>query len=93
MAKRVSGVLLATFFAAAGDAASSGYSLKGALKVGLERMQEVGGAQLGDRTLVDALAPALEGLDEGLVPAAQRTRAGADKTAQMKEANAGRADM
>ncbi len=86
-----SGVLLAIFFAAAGDAASSGCSLKGALKTGLERMQEVGGARLGDRTLVDALAPALEGLDEGLLHAAHRARAGANRTAEMKEANAGRA--
>ena len=86
-----SGVLLAIFFAAAGDAASNGYSLKDALKIGLERLQEVGGARLGDRTLVDALAPALEGLDEGLVIAAHRARAGANKTAEMKEANAGRA--
>lgn len=86
-----SGVLLAIFFAAAGDAASSGYSLKGALKIGLERLQEVGGARLGDRTLVDALEPALEGLDEGLAIAAHRARTGANETAEMKEANAGRA--
>ena len=43
------------------------------------------------RTLVDALAPALDGLDEGLLPAARRARAGANRTAEMKEANAGRA--
>ena len=44
-----SGVLLAIFFAAAGDAASSGMSLTDALKAGLARMQEIGGAQLGDQ--------------------------------------------
>ena len=33
------------------------------LKAGLARMQEIGGAQVGDRTMVDALAPALEALE------------------------------
>lgn len=86
-----SGVLLAIFFAAAGDAASSGLSMTGALKAGLVRMQEIGGANLGDRTMVDALHPALDALDESLAKAAQAARAGADHTATMVKANAGRA--
>lgn len=86
-----SGVLLAIFFAAAGDAAASGLSMTGALKAGLTRMQEIGGASLGDRTMVDALHPALEALDESMAKAAQAARAGADHTATLVKANAGRA--
>lgn len=86
-----SGVLLAIFFAAAGDAASSGMPMTGALMAGLARMQEIGGAQLGDRTMVDALAPALEALAAGgLAAAAAAARDGADRTAGMLRAKAGR---
>ncbi|MBD9527522.1 dihydroxyacetone kinase subunit DhaK [Paracoccus sp. PAR01] len=87
-----SGVLLAIFFAAAGDAASSGASTPEALKAGLARMQQIGGAGLGDRTMIDALHPALEVLAEGGLPAAARAaRMGADRTASMARAKAGRA--
>jgi triose/dihydroxyacetone kinase / FAD-AMP lyase (cyclizing) len=86
-----SGVLLAIFFAAAGDGASSGLPIRDALKAGLARMQEIGGAQVGDRTMVDALAPALDALDQSLAAAAEAARAGADRTATLVKANAGRA--
>ncbi|WP_375788401.1 dihydroxyacetone kinase subunit DhaK [Bradyrhizobium sp. Pha-3] len=86
-----SGVLLAIFFAAAGDAASSGHSLMGALKVGLARMQDVGGAQPGDRTMIDALLPGLDALPRGLAYAARAAREGANRTATMSRAHAGRA--
>lgn len=85
------GVLLAIFFAAAGDAASSGLPMREALQAGLRRMQEIGGARPGDRTMVDALAPALALLEESLPEAAKAARAGADRTAHMGKANAGRA--
>jgi len=86
-----SGVLLAIFFTATGDGASSGLPTQLALKAGLERMQVVGGAKLGDRTLVDALAPALDALSDGIEAAAQAARAGADYTATIVKAKAGRA--
>lgn len=86
-----SGVLLAIFFTAAGDASSSGLPMAGALKAGLSRMQEIGGAQLGDRTMVDALHPALEVLEISLAEAAKAARAGADHTATLLKAKAGRA--
>jgi triose/dihydroxyacetone kinase / FAD-AMP lyase (cyclizing) len=85
------GVLLAIFFAAAGDAASSGLPMREALQAGLRRMQEIGGARPGDRTMVDALAPALDAMEESLPEAAKAARAGADRTAHMSKANAGRA--
>lgn len=86
-----SGVLLAIFFSAVGDAASSGKTNVEALKSGLQRVQEVGGAAVGDRTMIDALAPALEALPNGMAAAAQAARQGADNTARILRAKAGRA--
>ncbi|MGX0902189.1 ATP-dependent dihydroxyacetone kinase [Roseovarius sp. MBR-79] len=86
-----SGVLLAIFFAAAGDASASGQDMIGALKAGLDRIRQVGGAQEGDRTMIDALAPALDALEGGLAAAAAAARQGADATAGITRARAGRA--
>lgn len=86
-----SGVLLAIFFAATGDGASSGLPMREALKSGLARMREIGGANVGDRTMIDALAPALDALEQGLPQAAQAARRGADHTATIVQAKAGRA--
>ena len=86
-----SGVLLAIFFTAAGDATSSGLPMKESLIAGLKRMQEIGGAELGDRTMVDALSPALDALEKGRKDAAVAARKGADYTATLRQANAGRA--
>jgi dihydroxyacetone kinase len=86
-----SGVLLAIFFAAAGDASASGRDWVGALAAGLERIKQVGGAAEGHRTMIDALAPALAALPDGLAAAARAARVGADATAGMTQARAGRA--
>ena len=86
-----SGVLLAIFFAAAGDASSSGKPMREALQLGLERMQQIGGANPGDRTMVDALLPALDALESGLAQAAVAARKGANYTATLTTAKAGRA--
>lgn len=86
-----SGVLLAIFFAAAGDASSSGKPMREALEAGLDRMQQIGGANPGDRTMIDALLPALEALKEGVEPAAIAARKGAAYTATLTTAKAGRA--
>jgi dihydroxyacetone kinase len=86
-----SGVLLAIFFAAAGDASAGGANAIEALKAGLDRIQQVGGARAGDRTMIDALDPALRALPEGLAAAAAAARAGADATAGFRRARAGRA--
>ena len=86
-----SGVLLAIFFAAAGDATSSGLPMHQSLSAGLKRMQEIGGANLGDRTMVDALAPALDAISSGMDQAAVAARKGADFTATLTQAKAGRA--
>lgn len=86
-----SGVLLAIFFAAAGDASAGGATAIEAMRAGLDRIQQVGGARPGDRTLIDALDPALRALPDGLEAAANAAREGADTTARMTRARAGRA--
>lgn len=86
-----SGVLLAIFFAAAGDASSSGLPMKDALKAGLDRMREIGGANPGDRTMVDSLLPALDALNTSMAAAAEAARKGANYTATLTSAKAGRA--
>jgi len=86
-----SGVLLAIFFAAAGDALASGHNTVEGLKAGLDRVEQVGGAHPGDRTMIDALLPALEALPNGTAAAAKAAREGADATARMTRARAGRA--
>ena len=85
-----SGVLLAIFFAAAGDASAGGKSWIEALVAGMERVQQIGGAHVGDRTMIDALAPALAALPGGVAQAATAARTGADHTATMLRARAGR---
>ncbi|TPK73989.1 DAK2 domain-containing protein [Mesorhizobium sp. B2-4-15] len=86
-----SGVLLSIFFTAAAQALDGGARVARALLAGLERMTFYGGARPGDRTMVDALEPALKAFDaEGLEQAAIAARRGAEATAAMEEAKAGR---
>ena len=86
-----SGVILAIYFNAAGDACANGASVQKALVDGLDRVSQVGGASVGDRTMIDALAPALDALPSGIAAAAAAARAGADSTASIHRAKAGRA--
>ncbi|MEM9425060.1 MAG: dihydroxyacetone kinase subunit L, partial [Pseudomonadota bacterium] len=86
-----SGVILAIFFNAAGDACAHGASVDAALQAGLQRISDVGGAKVGDRTMIDALSPALTALTDGLGAAAKAARTGADNTASIHNAKAGRA--
>ncbi|MDU7390704.1 dihydroxyacetone kinase subunit DhaK [Atlantibacter hermannii] len=86
-----SGVLMSIFFTAAGQKVAEGEPLPQALQVGLQQMKRYGGADLGDRTLIDALQPALDVLaEQGLEGAARAAKQGADDTAQIHKANAGR---
>lgn len=86
-----SGVLMSIFFTAAGQALHDGKPLAEALLSGLAQMKQYGGADLGDRTLIDALQPALEALQNGdIQAAAQAAKKGADATASMQKAGAGR---
>jgi dihydroxyacetone kinase len=55
-------------------------------------MEHHGGAREGDRTMIDALRPAIRALAQGedLASAAAAARSGADMTAAMPSARAGR---
>ena len=87
-----SGVLMSILFTAAGQHLEQGGNVAQALEHGLERMKHYGGAQIGHRTLVDALEPALKALvaGESLQVAAAAAQQGAESTAQMQSAKAGR---
>lgn len=86
-----SGVLMSIFFTAAGQKLHDGQPLPEALLSGLAQMKQYGGADLGDRTLIDALQPALEALKKkDLQAAAQAAQQGAEATAKMAKAGAGR---
>ncbi len=86
-----SGVLMSIFFTAAGQKLHDGQTLPEALLSGLAQMKQYGGADLGDRTLIDALQPALEALQKGNIQvAAQAAQQGAEATAKMAKAGAGR---
>jgi len=61
-----------------------------ALKAGIEEMMHVGRAQQGDRTMLDALIPAQQALENGIELAATAAEKGAQSTATMI-AKAGRA--
>ncbi|WP_292643069.1 DAK2 domain-containing protein, partial [Mesorhizobium sp.] len=75
----------------AAQALGGGASLAKALLAGLERMTFYGGAGMGDRTMVDALEPALKALDaKGLDEAAIAARRGSEATSAMDRAKAGR---
>jgi dihydroxyacetone kinase len=88
-----SGVLLALGCMAASQAHTRGLPWPAALAEGVAKIQEYGGAQQGDRTMLDALIPAVDVLSESgdLRAAADAARAGAESTASMVRAKAGRA--
>jgi dihydroxyacetone kinase len=92
-----SGILLSIFTAAVGAhlAATPVPAAPGpAFGAGLQRMQQYGGAKPGDRTMIDALAPAIAALGEtasvDLASAARAAAEGAARTATMIRAGAGR---
>lgn len=93
-----SGVLLGIMFSSMSNSLKSDPSIVNALNAGIKSIQEYGGAQLGDRTMLDALIPACEaGVANSSASAAEIAKLmaeaatkGATDTAQMKKAQAGR---
>ncbi len=87
-----SGVLLAIMLARAAEAYREGEGWVRSLAAGVDAMQTYGGAATGDRTMLDALVPALTALQSGasLDDAAKAARQGANATALMSRAGAGR---
>ncbi|MBJ3592081.1 glycerone kinase [Salmonella enterica subsp. enterica serovar Saintpaul] len=89
-----SGVLMSIFFTAAGQKLEQGAGVAEALNTGLAQMKFYGGADEGDRTMIDALQPALTALlaqPENLQAAFDAAQAGAERTRLSSKANAGRA--
>jgi ATP-dependent dihydroxyacetone kinase len=94
-----SGILLSIGMSAMGAAlagqspeAPEASSWAVALREGLRRIQQYGGAVEGDRTMLDALLPAASALaaGEGFAGAAAAAKRGAERTATMTSARAGR---
>ena len=89
-----SGVLMSIFFTAAGQKLEQGANVAEALNTGLAQMKFYGGADEGDRTMIDALQPALTSLlaqPQNLQAAFDAAQAGAERTCLSSKANAGRA--
>ena len=87
-----SGVLFGILFAGASEEYSRSADWPAALRHGLSLVQKYGGAKIGDRTMIDALEPALNAFAEGaaLSRIAKKAREGAEHTATMTIAKAGR---
>jgi len=68
--------------------------ISSAFMAGVEAMSLYGGATIGSRTMMDALIPAAKSLVEtnDVKAAAAKAKEGADSTAQMKVASAGRSN-
>lgn len=93
-----SGILLSIGVAAMGaslaaSASDDAAAWSAALRQGLRRIEQYGGASEGDRTMLDALVPAATALEQGagLAQAADAAKRGADRTSAMASARAGRA--
>lgn len=89
-----SGVLMSIFFTAAGQRLRQGGNLAEALNAGLTQMKFYGGADEGDRTMIDALQPALTSLltkPLDIQAAFEAAQSGAEQTRHSGKANAGRA--
>lgn len=87
-----SGVLLAIFFTAASKASEDGSSFADSLLAGLAAMKMYGGAEIGHRTMIDALEPALQALAAGksMAEVEAAAAAGAESTKDMVRARSGR---
>ena len=85
------GTLLRRTGKALGDAATvEPAALHEALHAGVEGVTKLGGASVGDKTMVDALQPALDALEGGFGAAAEAARQGARDTVSL-QARKGRA--
>lgn len=87
-----SGILLSIGLSAMAAVVGEPASWARALREGVRRIQEYGGAREGDRTMIDALVPACDVLATGgsLAQAAKAAREGAIRTTSMARARAGR---
>lgn len=75
-----SGPLYAVGLLATSEALTAGADWPAAFAAGVEGVKTLGGARVGDRTMVDALEPAAAASVEGLAAAVAAAQAGADST-------------
>lgn len=87
-----SGVLLSILLTTTGTRLEQGDTLPDALRAGAEAVSEYGGAQVGQRTMLDAVVPAVDALAGGgsLEAAAVAAREGADGTQHVESTAVGR---
>jgi dihydroxyacetone kinase len=86
-----SGVLMSIFFTAAGAEMARSKNWHAAFEKGIQSVQHYGGARIGDRTMLDAFIPAINALKSADIgAAADAALRGADATATMTKAHAGR---
>ncbi|GGF47450.1 dihydroxyacetone kinase [Aliidongia dinghuensis] len=87
-----SGVIASIFLAAVGGTLNKLGDWPEALRAGFDRVAFYGGASEGERTMLDALGPAIRAMEEGgdLVAAAKAAEAGAARTADVVVTSAGR---
>jgi dihydroxyacetone kinase len=87
-----SGVLLSILLTSTGTRAEQGDPFPAALRAGAEAVMAYGGAEVGQRTLLDALVPAVDVLAGGGSPeeAAAAARQGADGTRHVESTKVGR---
>jgi len=87
-----SGVLLSILLTTTGTRLQQGDPLPDALRAGADAVTEYGGAQVGQRTMLDALVPAIDVLAEGgsVDDAAGAARRGADGTQHVESTTVGR---
>ncbi len=86
-----SGVLMSIFFTAAGTKMAQSNDWHAAFEAGIRAVQHYGGAKAGDRTMLDAMIPAIAALKSGNIAAASEAASkGAVATASMTKAHAGR---
>lgn len=87
-----SGVLLSILLTTTGTRLEQGDTLPDALRAGADAVMEYGGAQVGQRTMLDAVVPAIDVLAGGgsLDEAAAAAREGADGTQHVESTAVGR---
>jgi len=87
-----SGVLLSILLTTTGTRLEQGEALPDALRAGADAVSEYGGAQVGQRTMLDAVVPAIDVLAGGgsLDEAAAAARQGADGTQHVESTAVGR---
>ena len=85
-------MLLSILFTGAGNAYKKESNLGKALMSGLQKMKDYGGAQEGERTMIDALQPAFMALENGenLDKVAENARKGAESTKKITNTKFGR---